>query len=502
MIKTDDLLAPRILAGALAVGLAADLLLRVMPLGVNVSLCTVLLLAVGAELVREKRLPVSREARWLALTALLLAFAFVRRDSRALAALDFLTLIVTLGLTAAALRGVRLARLNVVDQVRQVMYSAGHALADAVPLLARALRASRQPASASRSRLGAVLLGAGIATPVLFAFGALFASADPVFGNAMRGAFDFDAGLAISHVVLVVWFTAISAGYLSWTILMANPIPPRAPRIISVTIGAVPILTGLALTVGLFALFVAVQAKELFGGTAWVARAAGPSYAEYARSGFFELLAVAALVLPLLTLADRALGDHARADGRRFRGLARTLLLLLSLVILSALNRMRLYVASYGLSEIRLYATAAMGYVAFLAFWLAARLIRRRRRRFAPGALVAGYVALTAFHVVNPDALIVRVNLSRATTRPFDAAYATSLSADAIPALLAGLPALDPRTRCETRQHLRRRWLRIDEARTRDWRSLNWARLEEERLARGWMSIPYVHDCTAPEAKR
>lgn len=500
MMNTEDALARRILVGALAVGLAADLLLRADPLGLNVTLCTVLLLGVGAEFVRERGLPVSREARWLALTTLLLAFAFVRRDSRALAGFDFLALIATLGLTAATLRGVQLARLNVVDQVRQVVYTAAYTVAGAFPLLARVVRSAREPASPTSSRARAVILGAGIATPVLLVFGALFASADPVFGSAMRGAFDFDAGLAVSHIFLVTFFSGLSAGYLSWAVLRSHPVTPRAPQITGVALGALPILTGLALTVTLFAVFVAFQAGELFGGTAWVARAAGPSYAEYARSGFFELLAVAALVLPLLIVADRALGSHVGSGGRWFRLLARTLLALLFVIIVSALNRMRLYVDAYGLSEIRLYATAAMGYVTFLASWLGATLIRHRRRRFAPGALIAGYVALTGLHVINPDALIVRVNLSRVTTQPFDAAYATSLSADAIPTLLAGLPRLDPVNRCTLEQSLRRRWLRLDESQDHDWRALNWARLSELRLARHWTSIPFHRSC-APEAK-
>src|SRR3712207_7202521 len=46
--------------------------------------------------------------------------------------------------------------------------------------------------------------------------------------------------------------------------------------------------------------------------------------------------------------------------------------------------------------------------------------------------------------VVNPDDLIVRTNLSHAEIwgRGFDAAYVAGLSADAVPALAASLPAL------------------------------------------------------------
>ena len=72
---------------------------------------------------------------WLALTSLLLAFAFARRDSRALAAFDLMALIATLGLTAAALRGVRLARLNLLDQALQVGATAIYSMVGALPLL-------------------------------------------------------------------------------------------------------------------------------------------------------------------------------------------------------------------------------------------------------------------------------------------------------------------------------------------------------------------------------
>ena len=59
----------------------------------------------------------------------------------------------------------------------------------------------------------------------------------------------------------------------------------------------------------LFLAFVLVQFRYLFGGAELVRGLTGMSYADYARRGFFELVAVAALSLPLLLLADWWL-DH------------------------------------------------------------------------------------------------------------------------------------------------------------------------------------------------
>ena len=102
---------------------------------------------------------------------------------------------------------------------------------------------------------------------------------------------------------------------------------------------------------------------------------------------------------------------------------------------------------------------------------------------------------LAGLHVLNPDALIARVNLGRAvagqeirdqsadgaedstvvqspTARPEpDVRYlATQLSADAVPALLAAMPRLSSQNQQAVSEALLRRW-----AEPRDWRSWNWS---------------------------
>lgn len=64
----------------------------------------------------------------------------------------------------------------------------------------------------------------------------------------------------------------------------------------------------------LYAFFLAVQCAALFGGADYLARA-GISYASYARSGFFQLVAVAAVNLACL-LACLAL---CKGEGRGLR---------------------------------------------------------------------------------------------------------------------------------------------------------------------------------------
>jgi len=71
----------------------------------------------------------------------------------------------------------------------------------------------------------------------------------------------------------------------------------------------------------LFTAFVVVQVRYFFGGSALVHATTGLTYAEYARSGFFALLAVAALVLPFLLMAHWLLRPDNAAGQRLFRWL-------------------------------------------------------------------------------------------------------------------------------------------------------------------------------------
>jgi hypothetical protein len=134
---------------------------------------------------------------------------------------------------------------------------------------------------------------------------------------------------------------------------------------------------------------------------------------------------------------------------------------------------MRLYQREYGLTELRLYTTAFMIWLAVVLAWAAVTVLRSRRDLFAIGALVSGFAAIFALHALNPDALIARTNLDRPN---LDVAYLSGLSDDATPALVDALPRLDPEQRVALESYLRER----DAARGGDWRTWNWSRRQSD----------------------
>ncbi len=466
-------------------GLAGDTLLRAMPWGLNATICTAVLVGGGALLIRRNGVKAGPDTPWLAITVLLLGAAFLRRDAQTLATFDMLALIVTLALAAASVQGEWIAKWDPLDYIRGIVTSAVASVVGGLVLVFHDIKWSELPQDGRFRHTRGVLLGTVIAAPLLIIFAALFASADQVFGNVLTNLFAFDVQSVVTHTFLFVFWGALVAGYLRWSLLGR---PVQLPGIsVQPLPSVVPIATALGLLNFLFLLFVVVQLRYFFGGLGVVAATSGLTFATYARQGFFQLVAASGLVLPILLGADHLMRGGTAPQVRVFRQLAGLLLVLLAVIMASALQRMRLYVAEFGLSADRLYATAFMVLLIGVFAWFAWTILRGLRQRFAFGALMLSFTVLAGLHVLNPDAFIVNTNLRRPVAeRPFDAKYAASLSADAVPALIADLPRLDPPARCVVAMELQKRWGNQPDP---DWRTWNWSRARARRLVRSQLGM-------------
>jgi hypothetical protein len=189
----------------------------------------------------------------------------------------------------------------------------------------------------------------------------------------------------------------------------------------------------------LFASFVIVQITVLFGGNRRVLQTAGLTYAEYARSGFFELVTVSVFVLGLVAGAAGLLRPANRAD----RWWLATLLGLLcgfTLVILaSALHRLGLYTDAYGLTRLRASVGAAIWWLAAVFVLVlvagAVRLARRDASWLPRGLVLLTGAGLLAFALWNPDLRVAETQLSIRGVARLDHSYLADLGAEAVPAL-------------------------------------------------------------------
>jgi hypothetical protein len=322
----------------------------------------------------------------------------------------------------------------------------------------------------------AVARGLLLVFPLLLLFGGLFVAADAVFKQLVHDTLRLNFRSLFTHFFVAVSCAWLVGGYLRAVLLGDEWAKVAETRLPKLSLGTIEMSVVLGLLDLLFLSFVLVQFRYFFGGAGLVQRTIGLTYAEYARRGFFELLAVATLALPLLLVAHWLLGEGNPRAQRLFRGLAAAQIVLLFVIMISAFQRMRLYQAEYGLSQQRLYPTAFMGWLAAVFVWFALTVLRGRRQRFWSGAMIAGFALIGVLHAFGPDALIARTNIARARAgRRFDAHYVTSLSADAVPELVAGLDDLSPQDRCTVAAGLLRRWLPPTD---QDWRAWNRSRTE------------------------
>jgi hypothetical protein len=303
----------------------------------------------------------------------------------------------------------------------------------ALPWLVHALRRAGRGAGARTVRTVLALL---VGLALLAVFGPLLAAADAAFASVLASLLPTidDEDLARAILFGLGALTVVGAGFL----LAAPPeiaaVKQARPPALRRVEWALPI----GLLVALFALFVGVQFAAMFGGDDYVQRTAGLTYAEYARSGFWQLAAVTVLALGVVVLATRWAPAPTPADRAWKRSLLATLAALTLVIVASALSRMWLYQEMYGFTVLRVL-------VLTCELWLGAcfllALVAVLRLRAAPllrRMAAAGVVALLALAVLDPERFIAEQNAARyATTGVLDAHYLSTLSADAVRALEA-----------------------------------------------------------------
>jgi hypothetical protein len=301
-----------------------------------------------------------------------------------------------------------------------------------------------RPITHTRSRISAlapVIRGLVIAIPIAVVLAVLLASADPIFASFFSLNFDF--GRLALDTVFVVAGSLVMAGLLR---LAASEPMDRVdgPKWRLGTTEAVVVLVVLNTIFAAFAIAQAIAASGTGGETL---RSAGVTYADYARSGFFQLLWVAGITLVVLVLFSRVTGFAHRAGRVTFLALAEGAIALTLLIVLVASQRLSLYEDAYGFTMLRLYSHVFAGLIAVVFLLLAADLagLFQPRRWFVGVSAICALVLLVGLNVLNPEALVVGLNVDRANqTHKIDAQYFRELSSDAAPAILAAQSRIDP----------------------------------------------------------
>jgi hypothetical protein len=510
-----------LLVAGVVLGAVGDALLRAPgPPGLNLSLWVASVAVAALALHRRAALTLDRErVAWLVI-GVVFAAGLAWRDAPPLKLLALGCATLTFALAAHRLAAAWVRRAGVLRYAGALALGALHAWTAAALALMDATRSTprvetgRAPGWRSAA---AVARGLVIATPLVAVFGALFMSADAVFAELVTDVVRFDFERIASHILLFSVLAWLSTGYLRG-FLTGTGLPSPADRRYEIdrrgvpapkwlALGITEVATALAAIDLLFLVFVIVQFRYLFGADTLVQITPDLTYAEYARRGFFELVFAVVLVVPVLLAADWLLDRRIRRDALVFRGLAGVQIGLVLAITASALHRLRLYHASYGLTESRFYAMVLLIWIGAMLVWLAATVLRGRRDSFAFGTLASGLATVALLFVINPDAVIARANVARMASADapvrFDVAYATSLSADAVPVLIDALPRLPRDVQCPLARRMLGRWPPDRDPSIRSW---NWsaARASDavrEHEARLRSMVGPDQKCAAPGAR-
>lgn len=280
---------------------------------------------------------------------------------------------------------------------------------------------------------------------VLVVFGSLLASADAAFSEAL--------GTVVPEVDLGTVFRGLFLAAVGGLIAVAAVYTLAAPPDLSTVdrsggrrLGLLEWAPAIAALTLLFAGFVVVQFTVLFGGERHVRKVAGLSYAEYARSGFWQLLFVTLLTVAVLGGVSRWAGRERPVERILLRVLLGLLSALSVVIVVSALSRMWTYQKVYSFTGERIFVMAFELLLGAVFLMILAAGVRWRGG-WIPGTTVALAVAmLLGLAVLNPEDYAARRNTLRyEQTGKIDAWYLRALSADATPALTR-LP--DPVRRC------------------------------------------------------
>ncbi|MET7468733.1 DUF4153 domain-containing protein [Micromonospora sp. NPDC005222] len=309
-----------------------------------------------------------------------------------------------------------------------------------LPWVRRHVTASPQEATVRKVTVSVVAT-----VVVLLVFGSLLASADAAFSEALGSLVpEINIGTVFGWL-----FLAVVGGLIAVAALYTLAAPPdlsTMDRAGERRLGLLEWAPAIGALTLLFAGFVVVQFTTLFGGQRHVQRVAGLSYAEYARSGFWQLLFVTLLTVVVLGGVSR----WARREQPVERLLLRVLLGLISalsvVIVASALSRMWTYQKVYSFTGERIFVMAFEMLLGTVFLMILAAGVKWRGR-WIPGTTLALAVAmLLGLAVLNPEDYVARRNTLRyEQTGKIDAWYLRALSADATPAL-AKLP--DPVRRC------------------------------------------------------
>jgi hypothetical protein len=434
---------------ALVVAWVIDALFWETPAGVSFFLWTLVAVAAGFALAALEKVQPSRWTYLVAAASLVLAaFSFLRSEPFTLF-LSFSLSLASLMLLAATFRSGNWVAYRLWDYVPAFVNLFIAALIRPIEIF-RTIKPAETYSNAAApaawhgagKNIRPVLVGLLLALPVMAVFGSLLSSADPIFANQLAGFLKLFDLSRLGQTIFRLFYILVLAYIFSGVYLHAlrpakiEARPGANQTLLKPFLGWIEAGIVLTLIDLMFALFVAIQFWYFFGGQANIT-SSGFTYADYARRGFFELVAVALLSLVVYLVLATVTRRENTWQRRTFTSLSVFLMAMVLVMLVSAFQRLLLYESAYGYTQLRMVTHIFMIWLGLLLAAVVIFELLQRRQHFGLVLLltILGFGLTAGFF--NIESTIVQQNVQRARLgSELDQAYISNLGDDAVPALV------------------------------------------------------------------
>jgi hypothetical protein len=438
-----------ILLASLALGLVGYFFFNERDLGVSVPIYVGIALATIIAFAVREGMELSFRRLWLLIPILFFAMCFFVRANSTILLLNGVAILTLGAVMTNHFSQKYLDEVGWFDYLGAIVYAVFTVMFRALGEIAQVFAwLTSRPKKAVSPQWISIIRGIFLALPIVFIFAVLLSSADPIFQeNLLQFSRFFDNGINLDGLIQFVVITGAISWFMTGAILFSisptqlrrdesSPeeadIDKQAPKFLRLNMTEAGIVLGGV--VALFAFFVFIQFTYLFGQQTIFLETM--TFANYARRGFFELVAVSLMTLGLMLGLDRSTLKRAQSQQVFFR-FACVVLVSLTLVILaSAWRRMGLYEEAYGFSHLRYYVHVFMFWLGVLLLVALLDIFRVRAHIFSLGALLVLIAYLVTLNIINVDATIAQHNIERYHAgEELDVCYFSSMSADAVPVI-------------------------------------------------------------------
>ena len=425
----------------------------------------------------------------LIITGVFFTLTLTWRDSLVLNSLSYLGLVLTISLAFNAGTRPKLRHIEISQVFQDFLLSIEYGISSYRELIREDIHWG-EVKNRWGDNVNSAFRGLMVTIPMLLIFGFLLVASDARFEQVVYDSLDWglseETVLRFSAIFIICCWFAIAI--LRGTIL-TNSLKDGIQKLYLPIWRLDCIETGMILGAVnlLFLSFIIIQFTYFFGGDILVQSLDGPTYATYARRGFMQLIAVTLLVIILLIFTHWLYRPYSQFEKTLYQSLSIIMIVMTMIIAASATHRMSLYINVYGFTELRFYTIFFMLWLVVLFIWFSFTVLRGKRTQFTFGAIVSGLFFIALLHMVNPDAQIAEFNLTQLQTEQrFDVPYITSLSTDAIPTILANIPYIEEKQRCQLWNDLNKRPILT---KNKDWRAFNLSQHQAKKLWSGQLKL-------------